>query len=1040
MTVLAKIASPLFALAGDEESASFYYDDDNIAAVSDATGAIAYEYDEDGLLSSETYPDGSGVEYSYDELGNLVSSEEFASDDSRLSLASFLRMSYASPISTYFAEESNYNDNNQLAQYTIAEMVDVVTPEVVDVMSDVATATTSSIDTEVVSSTTEAVPTEVAPEASSGFESIPLVPAVIEEAVLELTDVITVYFSSASSKLAMWIDASLNRAWAEVAAVTEEITTPAAISTSTALYGISFSYDAQGNVIESRTTAGVVTTYNYDVRTDALIEKVVTTTRGEVERQTYQVDAQARIASSDGTAYGFTDGGMLAAAGAVVYSYDEYGNRSSQSGTDAATFTYSGNRLLQTTYASGRVTSYAYDERGAVSTVTDSLEGVTEFTYTSSGAVESVALNRVRVTYTYDALGRRVSRTSSTDGVWTYEYNGTQLKRVMGAGDVVLREYFYTPAGELTAVRADGALYHVVTSGNKSITGLVNVTTGELYKQTYDAWGAVVSSNFPITLDIGYIGAFTEKEFGVSVFGPRVYDPELGRFLSKDPLPGLLLDGLSQNEYIYAKNDPIHQYDPSGHASEIAQKSDSPKRALVETKAALELLRGDEAQAQVTYDELTNLPIIQVVDVAAYEEALVRAQVALEASKGAVESLEILYSLQVQAIEENETDAAAAEDVTSPISAAESVVFVPIPSESASASSTITIETIATSTVEAVSFSLPALEVVTEPELIASTTEVSTAMFGSVIAIASVVFGDLLLKAEAKKKKSKSKSKKAKQKSSKKAKEKQKKEAKRLAKQKSQLEDIKLTLLAMKVVVDKRVELGRQAKQQAENTQRNIEAYNAAQIANLSKTPKSPTMNIMPATGTCGSIMSCPPPSAGITSPSPTYAPTQSKTLSQYFTPTNIHYGLTACGFEQTFIGAGCGLLDGVLYAFEGDWTGAGLSAGSAVPFIGATGDYAKVTRLALIALRAEIATKIASGHALTKHLNEFQDLGIVTREQFVKHAESVISTPTHSKKLERGREVYFDQKTNTVLIHDPANVDLGTIFRQNIDYYDNLK
>jgi RHS repeat-associated protein len=1037
MTVLAAIANPLFALADDEDNASFFYDADNIAAVQDSAGAIAYEYDEDGLLSSETYPDGSGVEYSYDDLGNLVSSEEFESSDTKLSLGSFLRMSYASPVNSYFTEESTYNDNNQLAQYTVAEVADLPAPAAEATVSDVTVATTSPITIEIVSSTTAPVVSEAATEATSSLESvIPIVPAVIEETVLEVTEAITAYFSSASSAFALWLDNSLNRAWAGVTEVAEVITAPTVVSTSTPLYGISFSYDTQGNVIESRTTAGVITTYTYDAKTDALIEKVVTTAQGVVDRQTYQVDVQARITGSDGTAYEFSEGGMLTVAGVNQYNYDEYGNRSVQTGADGATFTYSGNRLLQTTYDSGRVTSYAYDERGAVSTVTDSVEGVTEFTYTPSGAVESISQNGVSVTYTYDALGRRVSRTSSTEGAWTYEFNGTLLKRVVAPGEVILREYFYTPAGDLTAVRADGALYHVVTSGNKSITGLVNVTTGELFKQTYDAWGAVVSSNFPIKLDVGYIGTFAETGFGVSVFGPRVYDPELGRFLSKDPLPGVLIDGLSQNEYIYAKNDPINQYDPSGHASEIAQKSDSPKRALVETEAALELLRNDEAQAKATYSTLLNTPEAEVVDLATHQEEIVRAQNALEASEAAVVSLEVLYSLQIQSIEENENDAAAAEMIDSQAVAQTEGTLVASLTEGTITSNTIATEAGSTSTVEAVTFSLPVLEAVAEPEPIASTTEVSTTMFGSVLAVASVVFSDHVLKAEAKK--AKSKIKKPKLKSTGKAKSKQKREAKKAAKQLTQLKDLERKLLAMKVIVDKRVEVERQAKQKTENAVQNIKALNASQIADLSKAPKSPTMNTGPGPGTCGANMSC--PSAGIVSPAATYAPSQTSAVKEFFTTQNAHYALTACGFEQTVVGAVCGVTDGLLYALKGDWLGAGLSAGSAIPFIGMTADGTKAAKLALVAFRTEIATKIAAGHALTKHLSEFQNLGIINREQFLKHAQNVISSPTYSKKLERGREVYFDQKTNTILIHDPSNVDLGTMFRQNIDYYNNLK
>jgi hypothetical protein len=89
-------------------------------------------------------------------------------------------------------------------------------------------------------------------------------------------------------------------------------------------------------------------------------------------------------------------------------------------------------------------------------------------------------------------------------------------------------------------------------------------------------------------------------------------------------------------------------------------------------------------------------------------------------------------------------------------------------------------------------------------------------------------------------------------------------------------------------------------------------------------------------------------------------------------------------------------------------------------------------------------ARKIAEGHAFEKHVtarNEFP--GIITKEQFAEVVEDIMTSPASlSKDLSRGRKIWWDPKTGTVVIRDPANVDGGTVFkpRNSREYFDNLR
>ena len=84
--------------------------------------------------------------------------------------------------------------------------------------------------------------------------------------------------------------------------------------------------------------------------------------------------------------------------------------------------------------------------------------------------------------------------------------------------------------------------------------------TGRLvWSAAYDAFGSArVEGALPQPLRLP--GHYCDAELGLHYNRARYYSPELGRYLSPDPLD--LLAGL--NVYTYANNDPINGSDPLG--------------------------------------------------------------------------------------------------------------------------------------------------------------------------------------------------------------------------------------------------------------------------------------------------------------------------------------------------------------------------------------------------------------------------------------------------------------------------------------------
>jgi RHS repeat-associated protein len=250
------------------------------------------------------------------------------------------------------------------------------------------------------------------------------------------------------------------------------------------------------------------------------------------------------------------------ALAAQSYSYDASGNRTDLGAAVPAT--------------SNRVSDFAgykllYDADGNLTRrylIADTLAFNQRLTWNSLGELVAVTTTRDSVStsasYGYDAAGMRIRKT--VDGVTTrFVHRGDHLLMEVDAAGEVVRHYDYLPGADnpyVVLVRVPGsgyAAYFYRSEAPGHVVGLVN-TSGLVGEYRYDPWGKPTYASEPIYQPFRFAGREYDEESGLYYNRARYYDPELGRFVSEDPIG--LTGGM--NPYTYAANDPVNLRDPTG--------------------------------------------------------------------------------------------------------------------------------------------------------------------------------------------------------------------------------------------------------------------------------------------------------------------------------------------------------------------------------------------------------------------------------------------------------------------------------------------
>ena len=254
--------------------------------------------------------------------------------------------------------------------------------------------------------------------------------------------------------------------------------------------------------------------------------------------------------------------------------------------------------LVQTITLFGATLTYAYDDAGNITSVSDGVKTISYaydllgqlirandpydatagsngttwvYAYDLGGNILSktaYAYTTGTVSFTYNEDGLRVQKVATSTGTTKYTLHGKNIVHMTSGSNSL--HFFYDAQNKPAVVLFNGTAYAYLYNLQGDVIALVDANGSKVVEYKYDAWGRIMSRTGTMANTLGLLNPFRyrgyvyDEETACYYLKTRFYNSVICRFVNADSIIFSNASHNMNNLYLYCKDNPVNYADENG--------------------------------------------------------------------------------------------------------------------------------------------------------------------------------------------------------------------------------------------------------------------------------------------------------------------------------------------------------------------------------------------------------------------------------------------------------------------------------------------